>query len=339
MAELKDPEKDGSSKPPSSTQPFQRLNTTMEEVVKDIHNSGSSPSSTEHSNSSQESINTNPLSPLERALTVDLETDAEHQAHPALSYTKTGASLATTGSRLPDFEVDFAPDDPGNPRNWPMWYRGMVIGAVSYSTWTVVLYSTSYTSSMPGMMEEFNITSEPVATLGVTTYLLGLAVGSLILAPLSEMYGRRIVYACSLAAYCILVLPCALATSLSEVLVVRFFGYVSLQTERVDQKLTLFRAVAGSAMIANAPGSVSDIVEEKYRALAFSIWSIGPMNGPVTVRNGKAQNFVSLIVPDNLWTCLVLSRNFLIRQLLIRCVSTGPAHWRLRSPVSWLEMD
>lgn len=42
------------------------------------------------------------------------------------------------------------------------------------------------------------------------------------------------------------------------------------------------RAVAGSAMIANAPGSVSDIVTENYRALAFSIWSIGPMNGPVT---------------------------------------------------------
>ena len=35
-------------------------------------------------------------------------------------------------------------------------------------------------------------------------------------------------------------------------------------------------------MIANAPGSVSDIVTDEYRALAFSIWSIGPMNGPVT---------------------------------------------------------
>jgi MFS family permease len=35
-------------------------------------------------------------------------------------------------------------------------------------------------------------------------------------------------------------------------------------------------------MLANAPGTVSDIVNENYRALAFSIWSIGPMNGPVT---------------------------------------------------------
>jgi MFS family permease len=46
--------------------------------------------------------------------------------------------------------------------------------------------------------------------------------------------------------------------------------------------LTTQRALAGSAMIANAPGTVMDISREENRALAFSIWSIGPMNGPVT---------------------------------------------------------
>jgi MFS family permease len=35
-------------------------------------------------------------------------------------------------------------------------------------------------------------------------------------------------------------------------------------------------------MISNSPGTVADITNETYRALAFSIWSIGPMNGPVT---------------------------------------------------------
>lgn len=77
---------------------------------------------------------------------------------------------------------------------------------------------------MPGMMEEFNITSEPVATLGVTVYLLGLASGSLILAPMSEIYGRRVVYIGSLAFFTLMVLPCALGTSLVEVLVVRYLG-------------------------------------------------------------------------------------------------------------------
>lgn len=102
-------------------------------------------------------------------------------------------------------------------------------------------------------------------TLGVTTYLLGLAVGSLILAPISETYGRKPVYAVTMIIFCILIIPCAQATSMAEIIAVRFFA-----------------AVAGSSMIANAPGTVGDIVSDEYRALAFSIWSIGPLNGPGT---------------------------------------------------------
>jgi hypothetical protein len=224
MAILCDPEKDNFQEQTSSTHDPPRSSILMADPEKDGHTTASSPTHTSHSNSSHDSINSDPLSPLEHALTPDLETDAEHLARPALTYTKSGATLATTGSRLPSFEVDFAVGDPEDPRNWPLWYKGVVIGVVSFSTWTIVLYSTSYTSSMPGMMKEFHITSEPVATLGVTTYLIGLACGSLVLAPLSEMYGRRIVYTCSLGFYSLMVLPCALATSLSEVLVVRFFG-------------------------------------------------------------------------------------------------------------------
>ncbi|KAI9798383.1 MAG: hypothetical protein M1825_005367 [Sarcosagium campestre] len=114
-------------------------------------------------------------------------------------------------------------------------------------------------------MKDFGIESETLATLGITTYLLGLAVGSVVLAPLSEVYGRRPIYLISMSIFALLVLPCALARSLAEVLVVRFIG-----------------AVAGSVMIANAPGTVSDIADDEHRALAFSLWSIGPMNGPVT---------------------------------------------------------
>ena len=113
-------------------------------------------------------------------------------------------------------------------------------------------------------MLEFGIKSEPVATLGVTAYLLGLAVGSLLLAPIAEIYGRRPVYTVCSAGFTILVIPAALAKDLQSVIITRFFG-----------------AIMGSAMIANAPGSIADLVSDEYRATAFSIWSIGPMNGPV----------------------------------------------------------
>lgn len=99
-----------------------------------------------------------------------------------------------------------------------------MLGFVSFATWTTVLYSTSYTSGMPGMMKEFNEPNESVATLGVTTYMIGLATGSLVLAPVSEIYGREPVYIAALLFFCITTLPCALAKNLAQVQGVRFLG-------------------------------------------------------------------------------------------------------------------
>ena len=113
------------------------------------------------------------------------------------------------------------------------------------------------------MIKAFGI-SDNEGILGVTTYLLGMAVGSVILAPLSEMYGRRPIYIAALGGFVVFVIPCAVAKNIDTILVSRFFG-----------------AFCAAAMISNAPGTVNDIVDEEHRALAFSIWSIGPMNGPV----------------------------------------------------------
>ncbi|TID12908.1 mfs general substrate transporter [Venturia nashicola] len=173
-------------------------------------------------------------------------------------------SITRMESRHPNFEIDFEEGDAADPHNWPFWYRSAVLFFVSYSTLTVIMYSTSYTSGIPGILLTFHIQEQTLAILGITTYMLGLALGSVVLAPLSEMYGRRPIYLVAIVLFGILSIPCALAPNLEAILVSRFFG-----------------AIAGSAMITNAPGTVNDIVLEKHRALAFSIWSIGPMNGPV----------------------------------------------------------
>ncbi|KAF2267771.1 MFS general substrate transporter [Lojkania enalia] len=172
-------------------------------------------------------------------------------------------TVTTNMTTDPRFEVDFS-EGGENPRDWSMAKKGMIIAFMSFSTLVVVMYSTAYTSGIPGMMETFGISSKTPVVLGVTTYLMGLALGSILLAPLSEMYGRRPVYLIAVFTFVVLIIPCALATNLATMLVVRFLG-----------------AIAGAAMISNAPGTVSDIVPDEYRALAFSIWSIGPMNGPV----------------------------------------------------------
>ena len=96
----------------------------------------------------------------------------------------------------------------------------------------------------------------------------------MLLAPISEMYGRKPVYVASMLVFTILIIPCGLGDSLSEVIIVRFFG-----------------AIAGAAMIANSPGTIGDISTEEYRALFFSIWSIGPLNGPTF---GESLRFLTL---------------------------------------------
>ncbi|PGH27592.1 hypothetical protein AJ80_00834 [Polytolypa hystricis UAMH7299] len=179
------------------------------------------------------------------------------------SLTKKVTSVGSTGTSDPNFEVDWEENEPENPRNWPLKYKGMAIGIQSWNTFTVVLYSTSYTAGLAEMAKEFGI-SQTVATLGLTVYLIGLAVGSMILAPVSEMYGRKPVTIACLFIFTILIIPCGIGNSITDILVVRFFG-----------------ALAGSAMISCSPGSVADMVDDEHRALAFSIWSLGPLNGPV----------------------------------------------------------
>lgn len=149
-------------------------------------------------------------------------------------------TAGTSGTHDPAFEIDFGENDKSNPQNWSLWYKGIVIGIFSYATTCTVLYSTSYTSAIPGMLEEFGV-GETEGILGVTTYLLGMACGSVVLAPLSEMYGRRPIYLIVMALFVVFVIPTAVAQNMATILIVRFFG-----------------AFCAAAMISNAPGTVND---------------------------------------------------------------------------------
>ncbi|KAL3463808.1 major facilitator superfamily domain-containing protein [Aspergillus heterothallicus] len=189
-------------------------------------------------------------------------TSRSRMSEPSL--TRRVTSIGTTGTLDPNYEVDFEDDnDPANPKNWTLKYKAMAIGMLSWNTLIIVLHSTSYTSGIAVMGAEFGA-SNIIVTLGLTFYLIGLAVGSMFMAPLSEVYGRKPVSVVCLAIFTVLIIPCALAKSIEALIIVRFIG-----------------ALFGSVMISTAPGMVSDLVNDEQRALAISIWSIGPINGPV----------------------------------------------------------
>lgn len=54
-----------------------------------------------------------------------------HVSQPQLSTIITTCSTVT---RDPSYEVDWEENDPENPLNWPMWYKGYIIFILSYST-------------------------------------------------------------------------------------------------------------------------------------------------------------------------------------------------------------
>ncbi|RAH86511.1 synaptic vesicle transporter [Aspergillus japonicus CBS 114.51] len=161
-------------------------------------------------------------------------------------------------------EVYWETGDPENPRNWSAAYRSFIVGAVSVSSACAISYSTSYTPGILGIKESFDISSDTVVLLGLTTYMLGLAFGCLMFASLSELYGRRPVYLITTLAFACSLIPVALARNIHTILVCRALG-----------------GFFGSATIAGGPGTINDVTSRRYRALAFSLWSLGAMTGSV----------------------------------------------------------
>ncbi|CAI6079553.1 unnamed protein product [Clonostachys chloroleuca] len=204
-------------------------------------------------------VNTDPVASDEGTVTPGSQDSQEGLKDADISY----SSSHVMQHRDSLFEVTLDENDPSCPQGWSALYRAWVVGTVSFSAWVVVLYSTSYMSSAPGLQSEFGASSME-ATSGMTTYLMGLALGSLFSAPLSEMYGRRIIYLGSLFVWNLLIIPCGLAVSMCAILVSRFWGGV-------------FAAV----LVSNGPGSIVDVSRPDQLALGMSLYSLGPFSGPV----------------------------------------------------------
>jgi len=118
------------------------------EVSESSEKSADSPTADQKSHSSNLSSSSQPSrssistesSDHEDYIDVQNEEDEDHSRSrgfgDVLSKKNTGRSIATNATTDPAFEVDFEDDDPGDPRNWPLWYRSTIIFFISYSTAT-----------------------------------------------------------------------------------------------------------------------------------------------------------------------------------------------------------
>lgn len=112
-------------------------------------------------------------------------------------------------------------------------------------------------------MVEFHSSSGTMSAFVVSVYTLGLACGPMIVAPLSEIYGRLIPYHVSNVLFILFTVACALSPNLGA--------------------LTVFRWLAGmaAAAVMNIGGAtIGDLFAKEERGRAISIWTFGPLLGP-----------------------------------------------------------
>jgi multidrug resistance protein len=113
-------------------------------------------------------------------------------------------------------------------------------------------------------MVEFHSSSNFLETFVVSIFVLGFAFGPLLVAPLSEIYGRRPVYLVSITLFLIFTVACAVSNSLGMLIVFRFFC-----------------GCAGSTAITLGGATIGDSFPQDKRGVAMATWGMGPMLGPI----------------------------------------------------------
>jgi multidrug resistance protein len=120
-----------------------------------------------------------------------------------------------------------------------------------------------FAPGIPSIMAEFHETSPNAATFILSIYVLGFVFGPILIAPLSETYGRRKLYIWGNILFTIFSVGTALSNSMGMLLGFRFsMGF------------------AGVVPITIGSGSIADMMALETRGRAISIWALGPLLGP-----------------------------------------------------------
>lgn len=134
-----------------------------------------------------------------------------------------GPPPLSTPARSSDPTSIFAPNDPQNPRNWARWRKWSIVLVILLVDLTVSWAASGFSPASTLFAAEFSASSE-VATLGLSLYVLGLALGPMVLAPLSEYFGRRAVYIVSYGVFLAFLLGTALVRDLGGFLALRLIS-------------------------------------------------------------------------------------------------------------------
>ncbi|KAJ4266083.1 hypothetical protein NW762_004057 [Fusarium torreyae] len=187
--------------------------------------------------------------------------------------TNTPDNAPLDGTKIDDTQAGFGPEsdvvdwdgenDPENPMHWPNSKKWTNIATVSILTILTPLGSSMFAPGIPAILEEFHEDSEVAATFLMSVYILGFAFGPLLVAPLSEIYGRRPLYIYGNILFVIFTIATALSQSIGMLIAFR-----------------LFMGLIGSVPVTIGSGTIADMMPVEKRGRAMSAWAMGPLLGP-----------------------------------------------------------
>lgn len=155
-------------------------------------------------------------------------------------------------------------DDPEHPLNFPPGRKWFITGLLAAITFMTPFASSILAPAIIYVSADFGVSDDiTLGAMPVSIFVLGYAVGPLLLSPLSEIYGRRIVIASANAFFCVWLIGCALAPSLGTLV---FFRFLS--------------GLGGSASQTIGGAIVADLYPVSERGRAMTLWMLGPMFGP-----------------------------------------------------------
>lgn len=129
-------------------------------------------------------------------------------------------------------------------------------------TFDSTLGSSIYSPAFPSIEKEWGVSST-VALLPLTTYVLALGFGPLIAAPMSETYGRHIVYLISAPIGALFTMGAGFSQNIWTLCILRFFAGLSF-----------------SPALAIGAGSIADVYTTDRRAYPSTLYILSPFLGP-----------------------------------------------------------
>ncbi|GAA5893051.1 MFS transporter [Sporobolomyces salmoneus] len=154
-------------------------------------------------------------------------------------------------------------DDPANPLNWSNARRMTSTFIVAAFTLVAPLSSSAIAPAAPQVGEALGITSELELSMVTSIFVLGFAIGPLVLAPASELYGRVRILQSANVFYIIFNLVCAFAKTKGQFIAFRFLA-----------------GLGGGAPLAIGAGVLSDLWRPEERGRSAALYALGPLLGP-----------------------------------------------------------